>query len=123
VADIRDRADFALLGDIEFDGTASLFEWCEIGRTVASNSGLIVAQAAQDIYLALQTIPMSVDNRTSAQRRARRVARHAKRAGDLLHSTQKSLAKLPKVFMDEYAEEIAGMRRSSGKTPFNVKDR
>ena len=49
-------ADFSPLGDIEFENAAALFEFCELGRRVASNSGLIVMQGAYDIQQALATI-------------------------------------------------------------------
>lgn len=113
-------ADWGGLEKIEFDGARSLFDWCELGRNVASESGLIVVQAAQDLYLALQTIP-SVEARTSPQRRARRVARHAKRAADHLRGAQMSFAKIPRVFVAEYAAEIGRMRNPGGRRPFDLK--
>lgn len=110
-------ADFAILGDIEFENVAALFEWCELGRKVASNSGLIVLQGAYDIHQALATIP-SMD-RTRSDRRARRVARHAMRAGELLHATQASIAKLPRAFLKEY-QDVIGQQKKPRKV-FDMK--
>lgn len=102
-------ADFGPLGEIEFENTATLFEWCELGRKVTSNAGLIVVQGAYDLHQALLTIP-SFDS-TRPDRRARRVARHAKRCGDLLHSTQASFAKIPKAFLKEYQDVIGQQKK------------
>lgn len=102
-------ADFTPLGDIEFENAAALFEFCELGRRVSSNSGLIVLQGAYDIQQALSTIP-SMDRRPPHVR-ARRVARHARRAGELLHATQASFAKLPRAFLTEYQDVIGAKRQ------------
>lgn len=102
-------ADFSTLGDIEFENVTELFEFCELGRRVASNSGLIVMQGAFDIQQALATIP-SMDRRPPHYR-ARRVARHARRAGELLHATQASFAKLPRAFLTEYQDVIGAKRQ------------
>lgn len=103
------EADFAPLGDIEFATAADLFEWCELGRKVASNSGLIVLQGAFDIHQALLTIPV-MDGRRSAAVRARRVARHARRAGELLHAVQTSIARIPRAYLTEYQDVISNRR-------------
>lgn len=106
-------ADFAPLGDMEFENGAALFEWCELGRKVASNSGLIILQGAYDIHQALMTIP--ADN---ARMRARRVARHARRAGELQHAAQASFAKLPRSFLAQYQDVIG---RSRQRKVFDMK--
>ncbi|WP_371409719.1 hypothetical protein OG423_14030 [Micromonospora zamorensis] len=102
-------ADFSPLGDIEFENAAALFEFCELGRRVASNSGLIVLQGAYDIQQALSTIA-SMDRRPP-HIRARRVARHARRAGEMLHASQASLARLPRAFLSEYQDVIGAKRQ------------
>lgn len=102
-------ADFSVLGDIEFDGATALFEWCELGRKVASNSGLIVLQGAYDLHQALMTIPV-VEGRSAAAR-ARRVARHARRVGELQHAAQASFAKIPRAFLAEYADVIGARKQ------------
>lgn len=113
----QSRADFAPLGDVEFGDIPALFGWCEAARTITSNSGLIVVQAAWDINTALSTIA-AIDGKSAAIR-ARRVARHAKRAGEHLHAAQVCFAKLPRAFLTEYQDAIAAHRRQSRK-PFNV---
>lgn len=102
-------ADFSPLGDIEFENAEALFAWCELGRKVASNSGLIILQGAFDINQALATIP-TLDGR-QPNRRARRVARHARRAGELLHAAQASFARLPRSFLMEYQDVIGAKRQ------------
>ncbi|MGK5737292.1 hypothetical protein [Micromonospora sp. URMC 103] len=102
-------ADFSVLGDIEFENAEALFTWCELGRRVASNSGLIVLQGAYDIHQALATIP-SMDRRPP-NARARRVARHARRAGELLHGAQASIARIPRAFLSEYQDVIGAKRQ------------
>jgi hypothetical protein len=110
-------ADFSPLGEIEFENAAALFEWCEVGRKVSSNAGLIVVQGAYDIHQALLTIP-TVDGRSPGTR-ARRVARHARRCGELLHATQASFAKLPRAFLAEY-QDVIGQSRQKGRKPFKM---
>ncbi|RAO26451.1 hypothetical protein PSN13_06479 [Micromonospora saelicesensis] len=102
-------ADFTPLGDIEFENVTELFEFCELGRRVASNSGLIVMQGAYDIQQALSTI--ATMDRRPPHIRARRVARHARRAGELLHATQASFAKVPRAFLSEYQDVIGAKRQ------------
>lgn len=118
MADNNARADFAPLGDAEFVQTADLFGWCEDARTIASNSGLIIMQAAWDINAALATIPV-IEGRSAAQR-ARRVARHAGRAGEHLHAAQVCFARIPRAFLVEFQDAI-GQNRRSGRKPFDVK--
>jgi hypothetical protein len=112
VPDLDSYADFSALGDIEFENAAALFSWCELGRKVASNSGLILVQGAYDIYQALATIPPPYEGRLrrSPQQRARRVARHARRASEHLHAAQASLARLPRAYLDEYQDVISARR-------------
>ncbi|MGW3888875.1 hypothetical protein ACWD69_09310 [Micromonospora chokoriensis] len=102
-------ADFTPLGDIEFENAAALFEWSELGRRVASNSGLILVQGAFDIHQALATIPTM--DRRPPNVRARRVARHARRAGELLHGAQASIARIPRAFLTEYQDVIGAKRQ------------
>lgn len=116
----NNSADFAKLGDVEFDGIATLFAWCEDGRKVSGNSALIVLQAAQDLFLALQTIPTLDKTSGMSRRRARLVARHVKRAADHLQASQRCFAKVPKAFLQQYGEILANMRRRQGRRPFNV---
>jgi hypothetical protein len=114
-------ANFAPLGDIEFENAAALFEWCELGRKAASNSGLILVQGAYDIYQALATIPAPLEGRglltRTPSQRARRVARHARRASEHLHAAQASLAKLPRAYLDEYQDVISPRRTRSTFDP------
>lgn len=112
-------ADFSPLGEIEFEAAVDLFRYCEEGRKIASNSGLILAQGAYDIYAALCTVPMPMDGGRRPEARARRVSRHARRASEALHTAQLSLAKLPRAFMSEYQDVLAPRR--NGRKPFDVK--
>jgi hypothetical protein len=112
------KADFGPLGDAEdFDGLGDIFDACELGRDTASNAGLIVVQFAYDLKRALLTIPTLNGN---ANRRANRVVRHLTRGADMLRGVQLGFAKVPRVILDEYADEI-GMARGKNRKSLDLK--
>jgi hypothetical protein len=106
---MKNNANFAELEQVEIDGAAALYDWCDLGRVVASNSGLIVLHGAYDIKTALATLPPISGMPSSV--RAKLVARHAERAGSHLHAAQLALAKLPRAFAKHYAELLNPQRR------------
>lgn len=105
-------ADWAPLGDPEFDSLRAIYDWCEQGRDVASESGLIVVQAGYDLHQRLLTIPTMERN---PNRKARQVTRHVARMADHLQGIQLSFAKLPKVILQVYGEEITRARQKNTK--------
>lgn len=107
-----DAADFAQLGEMEIEKAGDIFAQCEFVRTRASNAGLIVVQWAQDVQWALSTVPV-IDaggwhgvGADDPMKRARRVARHAFRAGEALRATAESAAKLPPAYLTAYSDVI-----------------
>jgi hypothetical protein len=102
----KDKADLAVLGDYEFEKVEDLFKYCETGRVVCSNGGLIIAQSAYDIKEALREIRSG----WAGRRGAARVSRHAFRASDHLRAAQAEFARLPRVFVAEYQSEIQAAR-------------
>lgn len=112
----KGRADFSLLGDLEFESLADISHACELGRDVSSNSGLIVVQFGYDLKRALLTIPVM---KGSPNRRANRVARHAGRAADHLRAAQRSFSKIPTAILKEYEEEITAAR-TKNRSPLNL---
>lgn len=114
---MSDGADFAPLGDMEIENAGAIFAQCEFIRTRASNAGLIVVQWAMDVELALASVPVmdpggwhgvGADN---PQKRARRVARHAFRAGEALRTTAESAAKLPPAYLKAFNDVISTRRK------------
>lgn len=112
-------ANFAPLGDMEIEKAGDIFVQCEFIRTRASTSGLIVLQWAQDVQMALSTVPVLDPggwhgiNEDNPMKRARRVARHAFRAAEALRATAQSAAKLPPVYLKTYADIIQARKKTS----------
>lgn len=113
------NADFAKLGDAEFQSLSGIFAWCELGRVTSSNAGLVVVQGAYDVRAALMTIPSL--NGGNQRRRAARATRHLAQCAQMLHGIQARMAKVPKVILEEYQEEIQMARRGT-KKPLDLKD-
>lgn len=106
---MKDNANFAQLGELEFTGTPALYEFCDVGRVCAGNSNLIIATSMHDLHRALLTIPSL--GRTPASVRARLVVRHGQRAAEHLHAAQVSFAKLPKAFVKHYGDAMQAHRQ------------
>jgi hypothetical protein len=120
---MSDRTDFAPLGDIEIEGAGDIFQACELIRVISSTAGLIVLQLAQDVQLALQSIPVvdaggwggiGADN---PQKRARRVARHMQRSAEALRTAAESAAKLPPAYLRTYNDVITTRRNRKSFDP------
>lgn len=113
------NADFAALEKIdEFKAISDIFTSCEIGRDAASNAGLIVVQYAFDVQAALMTIPSM--NGQDPGRRAKRVTRQLTQVSTMLHGIQSRFAKVPKVILEEYQQEINGKRRGRTRRPIDL---
>lgn len=110
-------ADWAPLGDMEFGSIPELYEFAEFGRRTAAASGLIVLQAAFDLKHACLTIPV-MDGRPNGK--AQRATRPLKRAAQHLHAAQVCFAKVPRVFLATYEQEIAAMRNRSRKAGIDL---
>ena len=117
------RTDFGWLGDAEIENAGDIFKQSEFIRNVASNVGLIIVQWASDVEFALASVPVinpggrmgiGVDN---PQKRARRVARHAHRAGEAMRSVGVSAAKLPPAYLKAYQDVITARRGRKGFDP------
>lgn len=113
---MSDQTDFAPIGEMEIENAGDIFQACELIRRVGSNSGLIVVQWAHDVEFALSGIQVldpgghrgfGADN---PQKRARRVARHAYRAGEALRTAAESAAKLPPAYLKAYSDVIQQRR-------------
>jgi hypothetical protein len=114
---MSDDADFGPLGEMEIENAGAIFAGCEFIRLRASNAGLIVAQWAMDVELALASVPIldpggwhgiGADN---PQKRARRVARHAFRSAEALRTTAESVAKVPPAYLQAFNDVISTRRK------------
>lgn len=104
---MSDRTDFSPLGEMEIENAGDIFKGCELIREVGSNSGLIIAQWANDVEWALAGVPLLEQGwGDNPAKRARRVARHAHRAAESLRAATRSAAKLPEVYLQTYADVI-----------------
>jgi hypothetical protein len=101
------HADFAPLGDVEFDSPSAVYEFAQLGRSISAATGLIVVQAAADLKSACLTIPV-MDGRPNAK--AQRVTRPLRRAALHLWAVQRCFALTPKVFLATYEEEMRAIR-------------
>lgn len=98
---------FDKLGDAEITDTASLFEASEFGRKAADDAAFALVQFAADIEWSLKHVPV-VDG--SADRKARRVARHARRAAAQMVAVRESMKKIPAEFNKTYEQELSAQR-------------
>lgn len=105
-------ADFDELGKVDIDGTEALFITAEHGRKAADQAALAIAQYAADIEWALKHIPV-IDGK--ADRKARRVARHARRASEQLRAVRDSFKKIPQEFHRTYEQELTAIRNKDRK--------
>jgi hypothetical protein len=117
-------ADFSLLGEMEITNAGDIFEQCEFIRTRAANSGLIIAQWANDVEWALASVPM-LDlggwhgiGQDNPQKRARRVSRHGYRAAEAMRVVAESASKLPPAYVKAFQDVI---QRRSKKPTFDPK--
>jgi len=108
--------EFSEVGEVDITDTASLFESAEVGRKAADEAAMVLAQWAADIEWSLSYIP-TIDGK--ARRKARRVARHAKRAADQMTAVRESCRKVPDAFNKTYEQELAAVRNKSRKG-FNI---
>jgi hypothetical protein len=105
-------ADFAPLGEMEIESAGSIFQQAEFIRVVSSNAGLVIAQWAYDVDLALQSIPVPMDAQgglfgDSPQKRARRGgALQAKRCAEAMQAIGVSAAKIRPAYLRAYADVI-----------------
>lgn len=100
-------SDFDKLGDAEITDTAALFEAAEIGRKAADNAAFASEQFAADIVWALSHVPVI---QGKANWKARRVARHARRAAQQMLAARDSFKKIPAEFLTVFEPELSQTR-------------
>lgn len=105
--DIGSRADFAPLGDLDFDSIGAVVDFSQLGRSTSAAAGLIIVQAAHDLKSACLSIPV-MDGRPNAK--AQRVTRPLRRAALHMWAVQRCFALTPRVFLDTYEEEVRAIR-------------
>lgn len=114
---MTDDANFGPLGEMEIETAGDIFKQCEFIRRQASSAGLIVVQWAQDVQMALASVPVMDPGgwhgvgEDNPMKRARRVARHAFRAGEALRATGESAAKLPPAYLKAYEDVIQARKK------------
>lgn len=103
-------ANWSKLGDgadAEFESLAAVFKWCNTGRELARESGLIVLQSAAELQSALLTIPTMDQKPNEKARKATRLLRYN---ALLLATAQMNFARTPKKIMEVYEQELSARR-------------
>jgi hypothetical protein len=108
--------DFSDAGNVEISDTETLFLAAEILRKACDEAALICSQVAADIEFSLSFVPTVEGN---ARRKARRVARHARRMSDQLVAARESAKKIPHEFNRVYEAELTQIR-NKGRKRFDI---
>ncbi|MBP0453465.1 sporulation protein SsgA [Kitasatospora sp. RG8] len=98
---------YSPLGDPEFFTNADVREFCERGRAVFSQLSFDLAMAHEILQAVLKEVPDADGRPFGAQARARRVARHLKKAADDAKDCAAEVARTYAAFQREYDPEIS----------------
>lgn len=107
-------ADYAKLGDWEFDSPAAMRDAMEHGRVVSNNAALVVLHTAHDLEVSLLSTPV-LSMGGNARARARRVSRPLRRAAWHLRAAQRCFVIVPRVFAATYEEQLKAMATNRHK--------
>ncbi|MFE2721325.1 plasmid transfer protein TraA [Kitasatospora sp. NPDC059327] len=101
------RANYSPLGDPEFFTNADVRNFCEGGRAMLAQASFDLAMAHEILQAVLKEVPDPEGRPFGSQARARRVARHLKKAADDAKDCAASIARAYAAFQREYDPEIS----------------
>ncbi|MFJ4591323.1 plasmid transfer protein TraA [Kitasatospora sp. NPDC088861] len=102
---------YSPLGDPEFFTNADVREFCERGRATFAQLSFDLAMAHEILQAVLKEVPDPDGRVFGSQTRARRVAKHLKKAAEDAKSVAAEVARTYAAFQREYDPEISRVAR------------